>query len=92
MFSKIFCLSFFMISTAFASYEAADRNYGKGTISLAGYRRTIIELVNDGYYFSTVPWMKDFIVKTDRPLDGSMEEAVLNDLTDRERILIANRP
>lgn len=76
MFSKIFILSIFILPAAFASYEAADRNYGRGTINLAGSRRTIIELVKDGYYFSTVPWMKDYIVKTDKPLDSSMDEAL----------------
>ena len=76
MFSKIFLFSFLILPSAFSSYEAADRNYGKGTISLAGYRRTIVELVNAGYYFSAVPWMKDYIVKSDQRLDSSMEEAL----------------
>jgi tetratricopeptide (TPR) repeat protein len=65
-----------MIPSVWASYESADRNYGKGTISLSGYRTTILSLVNDGYYFSTVPWMKDYLVKSDRGLDGEMERAL----------------
>lgn len=76
MFSKIFVLSFFILSSALASYESADRSYGKGTISLSGYRRTIIELVNDGFYFSTAPWMKDYLVRNDRPLDAELEAAL----------------
>lgn len=76
MFSKIIVLSLFIIPTAWSSYQAADRNYGKGTISLSGYRRTIIELVNGGYYYSTVPWMKDYIVRNDRSLDSDMESAL----------------
>lgn len=76
MFSKILLLTTLIAPAAFASYEAADRNFGRGTVSLAGYRRTIVELVNDGYYFSTVPWMKDYIVKTERALDSSMEQAL----------------
>jgi hypothetical protein len=61
---------------AHASYEAADKSYGRGTINLNGYRRTIVELVEAGFYYSTVPWMKDFIVKNDRPLDSEMEAAL----------------
>jgi tetratricopeptide (TPR) repeat protein len=76
MFSRIFVLAFFIIPTAWASYEAADRNYGTGTVSLSGYRRTIIELVNDGHYFSTVPWIKDYILKNNRTLDSEMEKAL----------------
>ena len=76
MFSKIFVASLFVISVAHASYEGAESNYGKGNISLSGYRRTILELVNGGYYFSVIPWMKDYIVKNDRTLDSEMELAL----------------
>jgi tetratricopeptide (TPR) repeat protein len=76
MFSKILVVSIFTLSSAMASYEAAEKNYGKGSISLSGYRRTIIELVSGGYYFSGVPWMKDYIVRSDRQLDSEMEKAL----------------
>lgn len=76
MFSKLFLGTLFFASTAFASYEAADQNYGKGTINLSGYRKTILELVRDGYYFSTAPWMKDYIVRNGGPLDKEMEQAL----------------
>lgn len=74
MFSKIL-LTLFITTSAFASYESAERQYGKGTISLSGYRRTIIELVNSGYHFSAVPWMKDFLVKNTKALDADLELA-----------------
>jgi tetratricopeptide (TPR) repeat protein len=76
MFSKIFFLSLLMIPSAWSSYENADRTYGKGTISLAGYRRIVMELVRDGFYFSTVPWMKDYIVKNPQRLDSEMEQTL----------------
>ena len=76
MFSKICLLSLFVIPTAFASYEGADRNFGKGSIGLSGYRRTIIELVDGGYYYSVLPWMKDYIVKNNKTLDSEMEGAL----------------
>lgn len=76
MFSKIVLISLLSIPVAWSSYEAAERNYGKGTISLSGYRRTIIDLVNGGFYYSTVPWMKDYIVKNNKSLDSEMEKAL----------------
>lgn len=76
MFSKILFLSLFLANTVNASYEAAERNFGRGSISLSGYRRTVIELVNGGFYFSAVPWMKDYIVKNERNLDAEMELAL----------------
>jgi len=74
MFSKISAV-FLISSSAFASYESAENLYGKGTINLSGYRKTIIEMVRGGYYFSVIPWMKDFLVKNDRPLDDELESA-----------------
>jgi hypothetical protein len=76
MFSKTLVVSFLIITNVWASYEKADSTYGKGTISLSGYRRTIIELVNSGYFYSTVSWMKDYIVRNDRALDTEMESAL----------------
>jgi tetratricopeptide (TPR) repeat protein len=76
MFSKILFASLFIIPSAWSSYESADKLFSKGTVSLSGYRRTVMELVNDGYYFSTAPWMKDYIVKTDRTLDAEMEQTL----------------
>jgi hypothetical protein len=76
MFSK-FCLILLLCSSvAWGSYEAADQYYGKGSISLSNSRKTIIQLINDGFYFSTLPWMKDYIVKNERALDSDMEEAL----------------
>lgn len=74
MFSKLL-LTFLITSSAMASYDSAERIYGNGSISLNGYRKTIIELVNSGYYFSAVPWMKDFLVKNNKTLDADLEDA-----------------
>jgi len=74
MFSKIF-LSLFITTTAFASYESAEKIYGRGSLSQNGFRNTIIELVDSGYHFSAVPWMKNFLVQNSRPLDGELERA-----------------
>lgn len=74
MFSKII-IGLLITLPAFASYNSAEAIYGKGTISLSGERKTIIELVNSGYYFSAVPWMKNFLVKNNKTLDKDLESA-----------------
>lgn len=76
MFSKIIVLSCLFIPHAWSSYESTDQNYGKGSINLSGQRRTIIELVNSGIYYSVVPWMKNYIVKSNQTLDNEMEAAL----------------
>lgn len=75
MFSRIFALTLFLSAEVLASYEGASRSYGNGTISLAGYRRTILELVDGGYHFSAIPWFKEYLVKN-ASLDAEMEEAL----------------
>jgi hypothetical protein len=62
--------------SSIASYRDAESTYGKGSISLAGYRRILVNLVNDGYYFSSVPWMKDYLVKSSGALDAEMEKTL----------------
>jgi hypothetical protein len=76
MFLKIILIPIIMATSALASYEAADRHYGKGTINLSGHRKIILELVEAGFYFSTTPWMKDYITKSSGPLDKEMEQAL----------------
>ncbi len=66
MFSKILPTVFLLSIMSFS--VAADAN-------LSNYRSTIIELVNDGYYFSVVPWMKDYLVKHNGQLDSGTEAA-----------------
>ena len=74
MFSK-FLLALFISSTALASYESAEKTYGSGSIALSGSRRTIIQLVEGGFYFSAIPWMKDYLVKHNGPIDSDLEIA-----------------
>lgn len=75
MFSK-YCLLLLISFPVLASYEAADRTYGRGSVSLSGYRRTMLELVRAGHYFSVVPWMKDYLVKNNASLDSELENAL----------------
>jgi hypothetical protein len=76
MFSKLLLASVLAVPVASASYESAEKLYGKGSASYAGSRRLVIDLVKAGHYYSPVPWMKDFIVRTDRALDAELEAAL----------------
>lgn len=76
MFSKIFFVTIILVSNVWASYQSAEKNFGSGNVSLSGSRRLILELVKEGLYFSALPWMKEYIVKNDRPLDSEMENAL----------------
>jgi hypothetical protein len=76
MFSKYGLLLILISLPALASYESAGKNYGNGSISLSGYRRTIIDLVRDGHYYSVVPWMKDYLVRNNASLDSELEDAL----------------
>lgn len=75
MFSKYFLLALISFPVL-ASYDSADKTYGKGSISLSGYRRTILDLVRSDYYYSVVPWLKDYLVKNNSSLDAELESAL----------------
>jgi len=82
MFSKLFLLVFVILSlSAHASLEGASRIYSQGSVSLSGYQRMIIELVEDEYYFSAVPWVKDLLVKSNGTVDPSVDRAIDEILT-----------
>lgn len=74
MFSKIL-IALILSAPAYASYEEAERIYGQGSISLTGHRKTIISMIKGGHYFSVIPWMKEFLVKNNQPLDAELENA-----------------
>ncbi len=76
MFSKIFFLTVLSLPIANAALDQVDQSTGRDIASVGGSRRTIIDLVKSGYYFSTLPMMKDYIVKNDRSLDGEMDSVL----------------
>jgi tetratricopeptide (TPR) repeat protein len=79
MFSKEFrrfILLFLLSFEAFASFTTAERLYGKSSAGFAGYKNVITELVSDGYYFSVLPWVKDYIYKSEGNLPREMESAI----------------
>jgi len=76
MFSKILFLTALSMPLANAALDQVDQSNGREIASVGGSRRTIIDLVKSGYYFSTLPMMKEFIVKNDRSLDGEMDSVL----------------
>ncbi len=76
MFSKIFFLTVLSLPIANAALDQVDQSIGRDIASVGGSRRTIIDLVKSGYYFSTLPMMKDYIVKNERSLDGEMDSVL----------------
>jgi tetratricopeptide (TPR) repeat protein len=67
-FSKYIAVGLLLSSTSFAGYQEASKSLGNS-------RRMISEMVKDGYYFSVIPWMKDYIVKNPS-LEGDTEDAL----------------
>jgi hypothetical protein len=59
-----------------AALDQLDQSIGRDIASVGGSRRTIIELVKSGYYFSTLPMMKDYILRNERSLDGEMDSVL----------------
>jgi hypothetical protein len=76
MFSKILFVSFLTMPLANAALDQLDQSIGRDIASVGGSRRTIIELVKSGYYFSTLPMMKDYILRNERSLDGEMDSVL----------------
>jgi tetratricopeptide (TPR) repeat protein len=64
MFSKLILICL-LSTSAFASYEQAEKTSGA---------HTIVELVKGGYYFSAVPLMKEYLVQHSA-LTSELEEA-----------------
>ena len=77
---------FFRLSTLFfitalslsaqASLSGAESALRKRGSVATKYRALVIELVDAGKHFAAIPFMKEFLVRTDRKLDGELEKAL----------------
>jgi hypothetical protein len=60
----------------YADWNSARSLYETSKLNeLEKTRKIVLELTSSGLYFSAVPWMKEFITSTSRPLDGQLEKA-----------------
>lgn len=72
--SFIICL--FFLSSSFASWRGAESVYNSRKYnSKKNARKIVIELVNEGLYFSAIPWMKEYLTSSSARFDGSIEKA-----------------
>lgn len=75
MFYKLTILAILMALGAQASLTGAQKAYRARGDSASKYRALVIELADAEKYFAAVPYMKDYLIKTDRKLDGQLEKA-----------------
>lgn len=77
MFTKILTVILFLTSwQASASWNSAKSEYDKRGFTSRQKRSVIIELVKDGYVFSALPWMKEYLTTDSRILDDRIDSAL----------------
>lgn len=75
-FLVIFIISISFLQSALASWSGAEtvynsRKYRKTSLA----RKIVLELVQDKFYFSAIPWMKEYLISSRNNLDDKMERA-----------------
>lgn len=77
MFNKIL-ITLFIIPSAFASWQGAERAYSQNRGSSKA-DQVAVELIREGLYFSSIPWMKEALISGRGKLSSQAERA-LDDL------------
>src|SRR5690606_19548669 len=73
---KIIAIVLALVSTeAFASLQDVDRILAQRMSTSAKQRAVVIELVNCGYIYTAVPWMKEYLISTPKTLDANLEKS-----------------
>lgn len=73
---KIIAIVLALVSTeAFASLQDVDRILAQRMSTSAKQRAVVIELVNSGYIYTAVPWMKEYLISTPKTLDANLEKS-----------------
>lgn len=72
MFLKLLPLLLFA-SHAFASFNDASTAYNKGRLDEKTLRTIIRELVEDDFYYASIPWLKEYIAIRSGKLSGDMD-------------------
>jgi len=73
MFSKLILIILFLTQIASAGFNEAERIYSGSSQSLSIYKKVIRELMEDKLYFSVVPWVKNYLVKSQGMVDREMD-------------------
>jgi len=61
---------------ALADYDQLEKDFGKSSINFAGYRKTILSTVDSGFPYSALPWIKDYLVKSEKGLDREISRSI----------------
>lgn len=73
MFLKILLL--LLLSTnLFASYSDAQRMYDGGALTEKNLKNIINELMDEGFYYSSIPWLKEHIAVKNGKISSEMDE------------------
>jgi hypothetical protein len=76
MFLKLFLFTILFSNHAWSSYDAANRTYGNGSFSFTENKRIILDLVESEYYFSLIPWIKEYVFKSNHGLEPEIDKAI----------------
>lgn len=79
MFSNKMKITFLILSVfsmeAFADLNGAARSLNARGNSAKKYRALVLELVESKYYYSAIPYMKEFLARSRNQLDNRLEKA-----------------
>ena len=74
MFYKItLCMFIVFSNNSFSSWQKADSLYSSKRFTESRLRSIIIELIDDKYYSSSIPWMKSYLTQSTKNLDKKIE-------------------
>src|SRR5690606_19928333 len=59
---------------AFAAMEDVERVLSQRMSKSLKQRAVVIELVDSGYVYTAIPWMKEYLISTPKTLDTNLEK------------------
>ena len=68
-------------SISMASVSGAKSVFDSRASKTQKYRSLVIELANSGMHFAAIPWMKEYLIRNRKSLDGKLEKAFEKILT-----------
>ncbi len=75
MFYKIIMLAGLFGLNSIAAVNQAKRAYDSRSSLTKKYRTMVIELVDAGFHYSAVPWMKEYLTRSRSSFDSKLEKA-----------------
>ncbi len=75
MFYKVIMLSALIGLNSFASVSTAKKIHDTRGSAVTKYKNMVIELVDAGFHFSAIPWMKEYLTRSNAKFDSKLERA-----------------